>query len=146
MRHYRSSMFVGACLLLTACGNIKMGPQIIVADGETYAACGNLVWISEDGGGLFGGSASFKVSFTDSDGLDHQVRGIKKLSVGDLPTMVAAPMPYPLPMTWGADSSGNTYKEGVPYTWADGSQAQLRNGVWKPVMVANTACKQKKSP
>jgi hypothetical protein len=114
---------------------------MIDADGDTYLACTNLVWIGEDGGGLLGGSTSFKVSFTDYNGLDHQIRGIKKLSVSDVPTTIAAPMPNPLPQTSGADSSGSAYKEGIPYTWADGSQAQLRDGVWKPVMVASTACK-----
>jgi hypothetical protein len=106
---------------------------LIVADGETYFACKDLVWVSSEGG-------TFKVDFTDADGLNHVLRGIKKVYVSDIPKRVDAPMPYPLPDVNGEDSSGLSYKPGAVYGWDDGSKAMLKGGVWTPIKVPNTAC------
>jgi hypothetical protein len=128
---------------LASCDSMKESPQVIEADGQTYVACHDYVWINNEGGGLLGGGdTTFRIKYTDSGGLSHVVKGIKKLSVSELPKTVPAPFPYPTPdPQLGTDKDGNHYKEGSTYTWPNGSQAVLRNGEWKRVMVPNTACK-----
>jgi hypothetical protein len=127
--------------LVAACDSIKTSPQMIIADGETYFGCQNFVWSSNESGWL-AGTPTFKLSFTDAAGLDHVIKGIRKLSVSDLPHLIPAPMPYPLPdPNSSTDRSGDPYKEGNVYTWADGSTAVRTNGQWKAVMRANPACK-----
>jgi hypothetical protein len=137
----RTLSILALSCVVTACDGIDQSPKLIVADGTTHIACQGLVWSGTESGGLLGGSTSLKVSFTDAEGLDHTIRGIKSLSVSDLPKSVPAPMPYPLPNAQlGTDSNGKNFVSGVPYTWPDGSQATLQNGAWKPVMRPNDAC------
>ena len=65
-----ATVIISGALFAAGCDNVSRSPRIIEADGETYVACKGLVWVSE-GGGLFGGSASYKVNFTDATGLAH---------------------------------------------------------------------------
>jgi len=133
-------MFALPCAI-AGCDGIQMSPKEINADGNTYYACSGFIRAGSAEGGLFGSSTMFKVSFTDADGLDHVIWGIKNLSVNEMPQSVAVSMPSYLPdPKLGTDQNGNHYTEGVPYTWADGSKAILRNGAWRPVMVPNRTC------
>jgi hypothetical protein len=73
-----------ATLVLSfGCNDIKSSPKAIDADGTIYLACTGLVRIS---GSLQQG---YEVSFTDASGLEHDVRGIRKLEISDLPTKTA---------------------------------------------------------
>jgi hypothetical protein len=115
---------------------------LIVADGDTFVACNELVWITPEGGGLLsGGDTTYRLSFTDSNGLGHLIVGIKKLSVTDPPRFTPAPMPSAEPTLFDHDSSGNSYVEGQLYTWADGTQAIYSKGHWKPVLLPFNPCK-----
>jgi hypothetical protein len=64
---------------MSACNDVKDAPKGIDADGTTYIACRGYVTIS---GNMQEG---YEVRFTDDSGLDHDVRGIHKLEVEDLP-------------------------------------------------------------
>ena len=118
MKSRRALLILALSCLTASCDNIKQSPQLIEADGQTYVACFGLVWINSDGG-LLGGETTFTVSFSDASGLGRVVKGIKKLSVSDLPRLTPAPLPYPLPdAITGTDRDGNRYKEGLTYTWS----------------------------
>ena len=137
----RSVLLLIGVVVAVSCDNIKQSPQGIEADGQTYIACHDLVWIDNEGGGILGGETTFKVSYTDAQGLAHTVKGIKKLSIHEVPKVVPSSLPYPLPdPKTGTDRSGNAFREGVVYTWSDGSEAVLQNGLWKPTMRLNKAC------
>jgi hypothetical protein len=117
-----------------------MSPKEIQADGNTYFACQGIVWSGSEGGGLLGSGSTFKISFTDINGVSNVIRGIKSLSVRDLP-MEPAPMPDPLPNpNTGMDSNGSHFIEGSTYTWRDGTKARLQNGAWKAIMQPNQIC------
>jgi hypothetical protein len=64
---------------LCACTDAKQAPKGIDADGTAYLACKGLVTIS---GNMQQG---YEIRFTDALGMDHDVRGIHKLEVADLP-------------------------------------------------------------
>src|SRR4029077_7898053 len=140
----RAFIVVLTLLVVAGCDRMRTAPQVIAADGEEYIACRSMVWISEDGGGLLGGGAPvYRVSFTDAMGLEHLITGIKKLAVSDLPPMVPVPMPTDPPdPDVGLDNTGQPYKNGLTYPWADGRQAMLSGGKWKAVMTPNRACSQ----
>jgi hypothetical protein len=65
--------------MFCACSDMKQAPKGIDADGTTYIACRGFVTVS---GNLQEG---YQVRFTDESGLDHDVRGIHKLEILDLP-------------------------------------------------------------
>jgi hypothetical protein len=123
----------------TACDRFRSAPQMVVADGDTYFVCRDVVWMSSEGGGILGGNTTFKVSFTDASGIDRLLRGVNKLSVSDLPKLPER-MPAVLPYPGGVDTSGVQFRAGIPYTWPDGSKAMLSNGKWVPVMSDRSAC------
>jgi len=54
-------------------------PKFIKADKEQYFACGGKVQVTESSSGLL------EIQFTDANGMDHDVRGIKKLELIDPP-------------------------------------------------------------
>jgi hypothetical protein len=64
---------------------MKSSPQYIDADGKEYFACQGTVYISNEGGGVFGGETTFRVKFTDVNGMSHVIKGIKKLHVSEIP-------------------------------------------------------------
>ena len=74
---------------MVSCGDsVKESPQLIEADGQTYVACRDPVYLSNEGGGGLlggGGETTFRVKFTDAAGLSHVIKGIKKLHVSELP-------------------------------------------------------------
>lgn len=127
---------IATTLVLAGCGDIKTGPQLIHADGIEYVACGAYVRIFTDAG-------SFGVSFTDAEGLDHTLRGIKTLSTSELPAMVDAQMPLFAEEATAVDENGREkYVDGEVYVWADGWQARRRGDDWEAVRVPNDACKR----
>lgn len=90
-------------------------------------------------------SPKFEVTFTDANGLSHDVRGLKYVAVSDIPETMQASM-------WGFDEyvPGETYSTGAPIKEGDivlrgDSQARLVGGKWKPVMIHNTVCDKPKS-
>ena len=122
-----------------SCDDIQNAPKLIRADGETYLACQNLVWVNRQGG-LFGGSATFKVSYTDAAGLSHALWGLNKVEVSGVPKTLTAPMPLNPGRT---DSTGRPYIEGQVYHWPDGTKGHYQNGEWRPVEVPNDPCVSK---
>ena len=65
------------------CGTPHQTPKAIEADGQSYVACSGMLWV-EDNSGL-GGAANYEIKFTDANGTDHDIRGVKKLEITDLP-------------------------------------------------------------
>jgi hypothetical protein len=52
---------------------MKEPPQMIEADGQTFVACGtDTVYVTNEGA-WFGGDTTFRVKFTDANGLSHAV-------------------------------------------------------------------------
>jgi hypothetical protein len=130
-------------LVVNGCDDIQSSPKIIEADGQTHIACQEgAVWVTSEGGGLLGGTSTFKVSYTDVEGLGYVLRGIKAVQVSDVPKLVDAPMPSGSP-----DSPANFTSEGTPvvegqvYFWPDGTRARSHNGKWEPVQIPNAICK-----
>jgi hypothetical protein len=76
---------VAALTTICACNDTKRAPQGIDADGTIYVACRGFVTIS---GNLQEG---YEIRFTDASGNDHDVRGIHKLEVSDLPDKTVCP-------------------------------------------------------
>jgi hypothetical protein len=119
MRYAHSVLIIGLAFAVTVCDKIRSSPQLIEADGKNCVACKGLVWISDEGSWL-GGQTTFKVTFTDAQGFEHIVKGIKKSSaIGGLKMHVPVPV-SDLPDTSTAmDSSGKPYRDGDLYSWAD---------------------------
>ncbi len=110
--------------------------QLITADGETAIAC--TVSVSkESGGGWLGGTDTFDVRFLDASGLAHELRGVRKVTLTELPKMIDAPMPSNPSLI---DGNGKPYLNGTVYRWTDGSQAKWQDGRWQAVQVPNDAC------
>ena len=126
--------------VLACCGTPHETPKLIAADGTTYYACRNLVWVSSSSG-LLGGETVYEIKFTDADGGGHDIRGIKHLEMSDIPGMVPYVLPYPLPDPKAdKDRDGKPYAEGRVYTFADGAQATIHNGEWKPLRHKSVVC------
>jgi hypothetical protein len=80
MREFANIVLLSVVIAVTcACNDMKDAPKGIDADGTIYIACKGYVAIS---GNMQQG---YEVRFTDASGLDHDVRGILKLEVSDLP-------------------------------------------------------------
>lgn len=116
------------------------GKKIIVADGEQYISCGSVAWVVPEGSAIAGGETVFAVSFTDANGLGQSLHGVKRVTVGDLPKLVQAPMSWRQPEVGDLDSAGKPYVEGATYSSKDGSEGKYVNGTWQPIMRRNTAC------
>lgn len=128
---------------LTACDSIPYHntdhkPISIEADGKYFTTCGAY---SMGDDSLFG-EPSYELSFNDNSGAKVTLKGVRKLNITELPAMVDAPMPLSLPdPTTDRDSSGAPYREGLVYSWSDGSKAKLQDGKWVAVKIPNTICK-----
>lgn len=139
-RKQRAFSAIALMLCLSACDNVRMAPQIITADGQSYLACNGIVWVGNTNS-TFSSSTIFKVSFTDSGNISHTIWGISKLSISEPPTEEVAPFPFNVPdPKLALDSDGKPYASGRIYTWPDGSKAELIGDKWKPVKVGK-ACK-----
>lgn len=57
-------------------------PKIIDADGQIFLACEGSIRVSSQEGAS---GASYSIRFTEKGGLAHDVRGIKKLHISDIP-------------------------------------------------------------
>jgi hypothetical protein len=112
------------------------------ADTEFYLSCKGSPSVKKEGS-FFSSSDTFEVTFVDESGLKHTLHGVHKVESSELPTMVDMRMPNPLPPTDGTDSSGQPYKEGHVYTWADGAKAQFKNRSWVAIKELNTICNPK---
>jgi hypothetical protein len=128
---------ISSSLFAAGCDRAQSSPKIIVADGQTYFACKDVVWVDSEGGS---GETTFKISFTDAAGLGHMLRGIKKLEVSDIPKLVDAPMPSNPSMF---DRDGKAVVDGLIYTWGDGTKARFHDGKWEAVQIPNNACQSK---
>ncbi len=129
------SIVIISSLFAAGCDRVQSAPRLILADGQTYLACKDSVWVDSET--ILGGGTTFKISFTDANGLGHVLRGIKKLEVSDMPKLVDAPMPSNPGML---TSDGSPVVEGQSYTWGDGTQARFHNGKWEAVQIPNNAC------
>lgn len=133
---HRAFASITVAMCLSGCDSVRMAPQIIDADGQTYLACTGLVW-AKDTSGLFSGDTVFKVSFTDSGNKSHTIWGIRKLSISEPPAEEVAPFPANVPdPSVTLDVDGKAFVNGRTYTWPDGSKAELVGGKWKPVKIA----------
>lgn len=141
---------LAALSTLAGCGYEISHKEITLWDDkgnrETEYSCGNYMRVSSEG---WGGS-TFEVTFTDANGLSHDVHGVKSVAVSDIPNTVQAPM-------WAFSD----YIPGERYSRPDGTlgepikegdiaikgenQARLVSGKWMPVMVHNTACDKPKN-
>ena len=133
---------------IAACG-YHFSPKEIIAwnpkgDQDTAYSCGNLMRVSSSGWG----SSTFDITFTDKDGLTHDIYGTKAVTVSDIPEFVDAPF---------GSFSDSEYVPGERYrNNADGAlgsvvaegdivkkgddKARLINGKWTPVRIPNPAC------
>ena len=81
-----------SCTFLVGCDLLpEPSPQRIVADGETYVACHGSVWVTLEGGGLFSGGGTFKLTYTDQDLSTHVLRGLKKVETSNLAESYCVP-------------------------------------------------------
>jgi hypothetical protein len=131
------AIIIVASLAINGCDNVQSSPKIIVADGETIMACKDMVWVDTEGGGLLGGVSTFKIRYTDIDGLTHVLRGVKTVQVSDIPKLVDAPLPSNPSLI---DKDGKPLVEGQSYTWEDGTRGRYRNGKLEPIKIPNTVC------
>jgi hypothetical protein len=131
-------MAIISSLFAAGCDRVQSAPKLILADGQTYLACRDMVWVDSES--VLGGGTTFKISFTDGAGLGHVLRGIKRVEVSDIPKFVDAPMPTNPGMF---TSDGKPVVEGLSYTWDDGTHARFRNGKWEAVQIPNNACQAK---
>jgi hypothetical protein len=97
------------CAILSGCDSVpKMAPKMIVADGTTYFACQELVWIDSTGWG----DQTYEVRFTEADGIKRDIRGIKHIEVSDIPpTVLSSLPPYPPDPKTSKDNNGQPYVE-----------------------------------
>jgi hypothetical protein len=130
--------FVGCIEIPTH--NLNEAPVAIRADEQDYFTC-KAYSLTEDG---FFGNTSYTISFTSgADNTTITLRGVKKLTITELPEMVDAPMPTYLPdIKTDHPSDAPSYVEGRTYTWADGSKAAIKNGAWVAVKQRNTICRK----
>lgn len=135
---------------VTSCGYEFNSKEISLQDDrgnqKTFYSCGQHMQVVSEGWG----SSNFEVTFTDAEGLSHDMRGVKSVVVSDIPKTIQAPM-------WGFDE----YVPGEQYSNPDGTlgelikegdtvhkgdnQARLVGGKWVPVMIHNTACDKTQS-
>jgi hypothetical protein len=125
---------------LVESSNEMKAPKAISADGVAYLACRGQVSVTIEGGGLLGGADIYQISFIDAAGLFHNLRGIHKVEISDIPKLIDAPMPLNPGLV---DSAGNPLIEGREYTWPDGSKALYKNGHLEAVKVPTDVCSVK---
>lgn len=131
-------------VMLSGCGiipteNTENKPTGIKADGDQYFACHAFTLSSNSSWG----TTTYEVSFSDPSrgGGKVELKGIRKLEIVELPSMVDAPMPSFLPdITTDHLADGSSYKEGQVYTWENGTKAIIHGGKWVAVKVPNTVC------
>ena len=137
--------FAGAfILLLSGCGfypteNTGNKPTSIKADGVQYFTCHPFTLSSSTS--RF--STAYELSFDDPSrgGGKVELKGVSKLEISELPSMVDSPMPVYLPdIKTDHLADGSSYKEGDVYTWPNGTKARIQDGKWKAVKVPSTVC------
>ncbi len=132
-------------LMLSGCdflptNNTDKKPVAIKADGTQYYTCSVFSLSSSSS---WGGATTYELSFHDPSrgGGKVELKGIAKVEIVESPALVEAQMPSALPdIKTDHDSGNNPYQEGNIYTFADGSQAQVKNGNWAPIKVPNPIC------
>ncbi len=96
-------------------------PQALEIDGQSAVACHGAT-VRNDGGMLAGDT--FRVEYTDSDGLKHSYRGVRKLRVDDVPKTVKSTVPATPSLT---DQNDKDYVVGNVYSWANGWKGKFRS-------------------
>jgi hypothetical protein len=90
---------------------------------------------------------SYEVTFTDGQGLTHDLYGVKEVAVSDIPKTINAPM-YGFQndhylgeryMDKPDGTQGDLIKEGDTVVKGE-NMARLVNGKWTPVKIPNPAC------
>ena len=76
---------MSAAVLLAGCRPSSAGPKSIYADGVTYTACGGAMWLRNEDNPKDAVSFSYDVLFTDAQGVKHELRRVRNLTVTDLP-------------------------------------------------------------
>ena len=131
-------MLAFALLIFNGCGYYS-APKLIEADGASYVACSGIVHVSSDGG-LFGGETTYRISFTNDDNTDTVLKGVRRVTLTSIPTMVKSSLQTYLsgPKT-GADKNGTPFVEGSAYLSRPGDKMMtFQNGVWVPEI--DTVC------
>jgi hypothetical protein len=141
------TLIVVALLTLVGCGYHFSPKEITLmdekGDKETAYSCSGFMWVSSVGWG----NSTFEVSFTDGEGLRHDLYGVKAVAVNDIAGTVEAPMygfqneyvPGERYSNKPDGTPGDEIKEGDTVIRGD-SRARLHNGKWTPVMVLNPVC------
>jgi hypothetical protein len=134
-------VLAGSVLLaLSGCGfipteNTDHKPMLIIADGEDFHTCDSFIM---DSSSSFG-QTIYELSFTQN-GLKVKLNGVKKVEIIEQLFMIDESLPLYLPnILTDKDKDGQPYKEGLVYTFFDGSQAMVKNGKW-------AAAKKKRNP
>jgi hypothetical protein len=145
MKHLNVWIVASVLLMLSGCGmiptqNTSNKPMSIKADGEQYFTCKSFTLESDHS---FAGETAYNLGFTQAGtSLQVSLKGIRKLEMREMPTMVDGPMPFPLPdVKNDKDGSGQPYQEGSIYHFSGGEDAQVKNGRWIAVKVPNSVCK-----
>jgi hypothetical protein len=88
-RKSKLALWLTVSLLTAGCDTdtIEPGPKTVVADEREYLACKDLRVNTE--GRIFGGTSTFKATFTDNNGLKHILHGLKTVYVSDIPQFTA---------------------------------------------------------
>lgn len=122
-------------------------------DGQSMLACKGDIRITPS-------DAGYQIEFTDADGLNHALYGIKRFSLADVPPLVRSTLPYPLPDLYSfnnkdhflpAYSNGQLIHNGDVVTWAtEGAQGKFvidydakgneTNRHWEAILVHNKIC------
>jgi hypothetical protein len=94
-------------------------PQLLEIDGQSAIACKGAT-VRSDGGLLAGDT--FRVEYTDTDGLKHTLRGARKVRLDDVPKTVKSTLPANPSL---GDKDGKDYVVGEVYTWANGDKGRF---------------------
>ena len=132
---------------LSGCG-FKFDPKELTiwnakGDPETGYSCGDYMRVNSQGWI----DKSYEVTFTDGQGLTHDLYGVKEIAVSDIPKTINAPMygfqnDHYLGERYSDKpdgTQGDLIKEGDTVVKGE-NMARLVNGKWTPVKIPNPAC------
>jgi hypothetical protein len=132
----------------------KSAPKILWLDdgkdGQSIMACKGDIHVNFR-------DAGYQIEFTDADGLNHTLYGVKRFSLSDIPPLVKSSIPYPEPSLYDFNkenslptySSGETIHSGSIVVWKTGEQAKFvidhdakgnETRHWESVWIHNQAC------
>jgi hypothetical protein len=134
---------------LTGCGYYVDPKEITLSDGKDQAtvfSCGSYMHVSSSGWN----ASTYDVTYTDADGLTHNVYGVKGLAVSDVPRMIDAPFWKFSNDVWTSDARYSNQADGTPgeliregdVVVNGDNRARVVNGKYVPIKIQNTACKK----